>query len=64
MEYSIVRHNLMTRQGYSPYCGGACSQMPRTKFNGQQFVCPECGWTSGFPKDFIDQYKNKWDIKS
>ena len=59
-----VRHNLLTREGYSPYCGAAinskCS-MPRTKWNGEQFVCPECGYTTIFPNDFIAYYKQKWN---
>ena len=63
-EETIVRENLMTREGYSPYCGSnwydRCFN-PRTKFNGSQFVCPKCGWQSNFPQDFIDRYKNKWN---
>lgn len=69
MEKTIVRENLMTQEGYTPYCGNnppinirQCS-MPRTFFNGEQFVCPCCGWISTFPKDFIDRYKSKWSIK-
>ncbi len=69
MELTIVRENLMTRKGYSPYCGndkpwteqGGC-RCPRTIFNGTQFICPECGWKSSYPKDFIDRYKAKWNI--
>lgn len=58
---SIVRDNLMTRKGYSPYCGyGFCKTMPRTNFDGKQFVCPDCGWRSEFPSDFITEYKSKW----
>ena len=61
---SIVRNNLLTRPGYSPYCGnmlaaadpGGCSN-PRTRFNGQQFKCHECGWESQFEPEFIQQYK-------
>lgn len=61
---SIVRNNLMTRKGYSPYCGdGTCKfMMPRTYFNGKQFEC-SCGWKSSFESEFIISYKNKWDIK-
>ena len=63
-EETIVRENLMTEPGYSPYCGnntsrtalGGCDN-PRTKFNGEQFVCPKCGWTSSFPINFITRYK-------
>jgi hypothetical protein len=68
-ENSTVRHNLMNQNGYSPYCGnpisrlaqGGCSN-PRTVFNGEQFFCPECGWQSEFPADFIQRYKLKWKI--
>lgn len=67
MEESIVRENLMTRKGYSPYCGnnisrsdiGGCDN-PRTKWNGEQFECPRCKWVSQFPLDFIERYKAKW----
>lgn len=67
MEQSVVRENLMTREGYSPYCGnnisrdkkGGCNN-PRTNWNGEQFVCPQCGWTSNFPPDFITRYKQRW----
>jgi hypothetical protein len=66
---SIVKDNLMTRQNYAPYCGnskcacepGGCHN-PRTKFNGQQFKCPECGWSSQFDIIFINQYKLKWKL--
>ena len=66
-ETSTVRRNLMEQEGYSPYCGNmkparqfdGCSN-PRTYWNGEQFQCPECGWTSCFPDDFIDRYKTKW----
>lgn len=58
---SLVRINLMTREGYSPYCGGErCPlQMPRTTWDGEQFKC-RCGWRSQFPADFIAEYKAKW----
>ena len=58
---SIVRENLMSRQGYTPYCGNAhaCS-MPRTLWTGEQFKCPCCGWASQFPAEFIAEYKAKW----
>jgi len=57
---SIVRENLMTREGYSPYCPN-CSTMARTRFNGNQFECIcGCGWVSEFPEDFIETYKAKW----
>lgn len=58
---SIVRENLMKREGYRPYCGNFdCSlRMPRTTFDGQQFKCG-CGWRSEFPSDFIAAYKARW----
>lgn len=70
-EVTIVRENLMNEPGYSGYCGnnisrskqGGCDN-PRTKFNGKQFYCPKCGWTSQYPDDFIERYKEKWNIKS
>lgn len=59
---SIVRENLMEQPGYTPYCGAAgdCEYgMPRTRFDGDQFIC-RCGWRSGFDAEFIKQYKAKW----
>lgn len=59
---SIIRENLMTQPGYSPYCGNPdrCSYgMPRTRFIHGQFQCA-CGWRSGFDADFIAQYQAKW----
>jgi hypothetical protein len=66
-ELTIVRENLMNEEGYSPYCGnpisrnesGGCSN-PRTKFNGEQFVCSKCGWISQFDSDFILRYRSTW----
>lgn len=57
MEESIVRENLLTRPGYSPYCGSdKCTRSnPRTQFNGYHFVCA-CGWRSQFPKEFTERY--------
>ena len=60
---STIRENLMKEVGYSPYCGNMCRIMPRTNFNGKQFVCPDCGWVSSFPEEFIKDYKEKWGIK-
>ena len=61
---SIVRENLMNREGYSPYCGNCncIGSMPRTRFNGNQFKCNCCGWVSVFPADFIKEYKKKWEL--
>lgn len=56
---SIVRENLLTRFGYTPHCGkvnGCAYSMPRTAFDGAQFVC-RCGWQSTFEPEFIEQYK-------
>ncbi|HET8885567.1 MAG TPA: hypothetical protein VFM70_04350 [Salinimicrobium sp.] len=69
---SIVRDNLMKEAGYSPYCGAELckprytyplkgERWPRTKFDGEQFTCPKCGWQSEFDKEFIEGYKNKWN---
>ena len=59
---SIIRDNLMTQKGYSPYCGsiGKRCSMPRTTFTGTQFKCSECGWVSSFDEKFIAAYKTKW----
>jgi hypothetical protein len=58
---SIVRDNLMTRRGYTPYCGAYQCRFvwPRTTFNGEQFVC-DCGWRSSFDREFIAAYRAKW----
>jgi hypothetical protein len=55
---SIVRQNLMTRPGYTPYCGNekCFCYWPRTRFNGQQFECM-CGWHSQFEPEFIEKYR-------
>lgn len=70
-EETIVRENLMTIEGYTGYCANNISRYkpdgcdnPRTKFNGEQFVCPNCGWVSQFPDDFIKRYKERWNIKN
>jgi len=61
---SIVRENLMTQKGYTPYCGEPdCHIMPRTFFDGEQFNCPLCHWKSEFDEKFIKEYKAKWRIK-
>lgn len=58
---SIVRENLMTRKGYTPYCGNEKCRfdMPRTHFIKGQFECA-CGWRSQFEAEFIAEYKAKW----
>ncbi len=61
---TFMQEKLLTTQGYAPYCGNSdCSRMPRTEFNGEQFVCHCCGWQSSYPKEFIEAYKEKWNIK-
>ena len=58
---SIVRQNLMSQRGYTPYCGNVlCATMPRTSFRNGQFQCSWCGWRSAFDQAFIDAYKAKW----
>ncbi len=66
-EETIVRENLMTEEGYTGFCGNNISRLekggcdnPRTKWNGEQFFCPSCGWVSQFPADFIVRYKERW----
>ena len=56
---STVRENLLTKLGYSPYCGAdVCrGRYPRTEFNGKQFECPSCRWKSKFELEFIEEYK-------
>ena len=55
---STVKDNLLTRKKYTPYCGSRnCITMPMTIFNGEQFRCSDCGWTSSFEKEFIDKVK-------
>ena len=58
---SIVRDNLMSRPGYSPYCGAAecIARWPRTFYRAGQFQCL-CGWRSGFDPEFIAGYEAKW----
>lgn len=60
----LIRKNLMTRPGYSPYCGNdACfARWPRTSFDGEQFRCV-CGWRSKFDMAFIAEYKAKWNLQ-
>lgn len=59
-----TRSNLLTRKNYSPYCGDVNCRydIPRTTFNKdvEQFEC-QCGWRSGFPQNFIDEYKKVWE---
>ena len=60
---TFMQEKLMTCEGYQPYCGNPnCKVMPRTEFNGEQFVCRCCGWKSSYPEDFIIEYKKKWNL--
>lgn len=60
---TFMQEKLMTCEGYQPYCGNPnCKVMPRTEFNGEQFVCRYCGWKSSYPEDFIIEYKKKWNL--
>lgn len=65
---SIVRENMMNDKFYRPYCGESwdkgCS-MPRTFWRKElkQMKCPECGWVSEFPADFIKEYTAKHDLR-
>jgi len=60
-----IRDNLMEIPGYTPHCGNhECGECPKTKFDGKQFVCPACGWTSCFTNTFIKEYKIKWRMLS
>tara|TARA_R100001244_G_scaffold25113_1_gene25276 strand:- start:4735 stop:5169 length:435 start_codon:yes stop_codon:yes gene_type:complete len=54
---SIVRKNLLTRVGYTPYCVNiACVDTSRSKFDGEQFKCESCDWRSEFESEFIKKY--------
>ncbi len=61
---SIVRDNIMEREGYSPYCGAEkCAlHWPRTRYVLKQFQC-DCGWRSSFEPEFIAAYEAKWASK-
>ncbi len=55
---SIVQENLLTRRGYTPYCGADTCRLnwPRTHYNGTQFAC-RCGWQSSFDSEFMKRYR-------
>lgn len=61
---SVIRDNLMTQPGYTPYCGSRSCKLhwPRSYFDGEQFAC-NCGWRSEFEPKFIAEYKAKWNLK-
>lgn len=63
VENSIVRHNLLIRDGYAPYCGnGSCmNRVPYNMVTGIA-IC-SCGWTSpALTKEFIDLYNQVWGL--
>lgn len=65
---TIVRHNMLTDITYTPYCGSVIPghpnykicHSPRTVWDKElnQMRCPNCGWASEFPADFIVRYKD------
>ena len=58
---SVIKENLMSRKGYTPYCGDLlCRLMPRTVIIDGQFYCPACAWESDFDEKFIEEYLAKW----
>lgn len=60
---SLIQNNLMTKPGYTPYCGGfGCRTQPRTVFKDGQFECPACKWRSQHNRAFIYEYVNKWGL--
>ncbi len=65
MEETIVRQNLIENKDYLPYCGNnlyKCTN-PRTVKTGLLILkCPECGWESEFPEDFVKRYKEKHNL--
>lgn len=60
---SIVRHNLLIRDGYAPYCGnGTCMNRVSYNMNTGLAKC-QCGWESSkLPPDFINLYKRVWGL--
>jgi len=71
INHSTVRENLLTQRNYTPYCGShncmprryvVDDRWPRTFFNGAQFECPKCSWSSSFPENFITAYKAVWNL--
>ncbi len=53
-DLSIVRENILTRPGYTPYCGNEKCRYhwPRTEFKRGQFEC-RCDWRSSYEPEFI-----------
>lgn len=63
VEKSIVRHNLLTRDGYAPYCGSV-SCMNRVPYNMTTGVATcSCGWVSlKLPTEFINLFNRVWGL--
>jgi len=69
-EETIVRQNLMDDVNYRPYCGNThpshsplgCNNPRAERIPDLQFKCPNCGWTSSFPEEFITRYKLKHNL--
>jgi len=58
---SIVRQNLMTREGYSPYCAEVrCFRRARFNPDRGQFGCPVHSFETSFEPEFIEEYRKKW----
>lgn len=57
----IVREKLMNEEGFTPYC--QCKNRVTLIFDGDQFICPRCGWILELPEDFINEYKEKWNLE-
>lgn len=61
--FSQVRTNMMEYNLYTPYCMRCTSLQRFGKFDGEQMTCPKCGGRTAFPKEFIDRFKAKHNIK-
>lgn len=71
-ESTTVRQNMMDDVHYRPYCASvipghpnymSCSS-PRMIWDLMlsQMKCPDCGWISEYPEDFIKRYKEKHSL--
>lgn len=72
-DLTIVRSNKMNNKYYVAYCGSVFPGHPNYKTCSSprmihddvthQDKCPNCGWTTEFPDDFIKRYKAVHNIK-
>lgn len=63
MEFSQVRTNMMEDVNYVPYClSSGCSRFSKTSVIGT-LKCLKCGDVITYPKDFINRYKAKHNLK-